>query len=244
MQPIDPVMTAHIRLLNRVSASFTGIDSNASPANAPVSYPFLWNASQLSWEQWNGSANNHIGRNVGEVLGVFEHTIVNTPEPLEQFESSAKIVNLDRLENLMSQLDSPKWQAPLPPIDQNKAAKGNNLFARNCAFCHGVRDENGQFPMTAPNPLGKQFIKINMIALDKIGTDPMMAMNFVNPALNVDPGAVIRKFLPAEYQDAAEVPRWGRVVDPGQECHWQAVSSFQAAAGSATAIGVSGIPSS
>jgi mono/diheme cytochrome c family protein len=127
-------------ILNRVSASFTGIDSNASPANAPVSYPFLWNASQLSWVQWNGSANNHIGRNVGEVLGVFGHTIVNTPEPLEQFESSAKIVNLDRLENLMSQLDSPKWQAPLPPIDQDKAAKGNSLFARNCAFCHGVRD--------------------------------------------------------------------------------------------------------
>ena len=194
-------------ILNRVSASFTGLDSNASPANAPVSYPFLWNTSQLSWVQWNGSANNHIGRNVGEVLGVFGHTIVNTQEPLDQFESSAKIVNLDRLENLMSQLDSPKWQAPLPPIDQDKAVKGKNLFARNCAFCHGVRDENGQFPMTAPNPLGKQFIKINMIALDKIGTDPMMAMNFVNPALNVDPGAVIRKFLPPEYQDAAEVPR-------------------------------------
>jgi hypothetical protein len=194
-------------ILNRVSASFTGIDSNASPANAPVSYPFLWNASQLSWVQWNGSANNHIGRNVGEVLGVFGHTIVNTPQPLDQFKSSAKIVNLDRLENLMSQLDSPKWQTPLPPIDQDKARKGKNLFAQNCAFCHGVRDANGQFPMTAPNPLGKQFIRINMIALDKIGTDPMMAMNFVDPALNVDPGAVIRNFLPPQYQNAAEVPR-------------------------------------
>ena len=35
----------------------------------------------------------------------------------------------------------------------------------------------------------------------------MMAMNFVNPALNVDPGAVIRKFLPPQYHNAAEVPR-------------------------------------
>ena len=31
-----------------------------------------------------------------------------------------------------------------------------------------------------------------------IGTDPLMAINFVNPALNVDPG-VLRSFLPDKY---------------------------------------------
>ena len=193
-------------ILNRVTASFTGIAGNATPANAPVSYPFLWNTSQLSWVQWNGSANNHIGRNVGEVSGVFAHTVVKTSDPGEMFRSSAKIMNLDRLENLMSKLDSPKWQVPLPPIDQNKVAKGEALFAGNCVFCHGIRDEDGQFPMTDPNPLGKRFIKVNMIALNSIGTDPLMAMNFVNPALNVDPG-VVRSFLPDKYQNAAKVPR-------------------------------------
>ena len=193
-------------ILNRVTASFTGIASNATPANAPVSYPFLWNTSQLSWVQWNGSANNHIGRNVGEVSGVFADTVVKTSDPAEMFRSSAKIMNLDRLENLMSRLDSPKWQVPLPPIDQDKAAKGKDLFAENCVFCHGIRDADGQFPMTDPNPLGKQFIKINMIKLNHIGTDPLMVMNFVNPALNVDPG-VVRSFLPNKYQNAAKVPR-------------------------------------
>jgi mono/diheme cytochrome c family protein len=193
-------------ILNRVTASFTEIEGNATPSNAPVSYPFLWNTSQLSWVQWNGSVNNHIARNVGEVSGVFAHTIVKTSDPGELFQSSARVMNLDRLENLMSQLDSPKWQAPLPPIDQDKAVKGKTLFAQNCVFCHGIRDENGQFPMTAPNPLGKQFIKINMIALKSIGTDPLMAMNFVIPTLNVDPG-VVRKFLPEKYQNAAKVPR-------------------------------------
>jgi hypothetical protein len=122
------------------------------------------------------------------------------------FRSSAKIINLDRLERLMSQLDSPKWQAPLPPINQDMAARGKAVFAQNCVFCHGIRDDNGQFPMTDPNPFGKQFIKINMIPLKSIGTDPLMAMNFVNPALNVDPG-VVRKFLPDKYQDAEKVPR-------------------------------------
>jgi hypothetical protein len=193
-------------ILNRVTASFTGIAGNATPANAPVSYPFLWNTSLLSWVQWNGSANNHIGRNVGEVSGVFADTVVKTSDSAEMFRSSAKIMNLDRLENLMSQLDSPRWQAPLPPIDQDKASKGKALFAENCVSCHGIRDERGQFPMTNPNPLGKKFIKINMIKLNHIGTDPLMVMNFVNPALNVDPG-VMRSFLPDEYQDAAKVPR-------------------------------------
>jgi hypothetical protein len=193
-------------ILNRVTSSFTGIASNSTPANAPVSYPYLWNTSQLSWVQWNGSANNHIGRNVGEVSGVFAHTVVKTSDPAEMFLSSAKIMNLDRLENLMSQLDSPKWQAPLPSIDQDRAAKGKILFAGNCVFCHSIRDNDGQFPMTDPNPVGKQFIKINMIALNSIGTDPLMAMNFVNPALNVDPG-VVRQFLPDKYQNEAKVPR-------------------------------------
>jgi mono/diheme cytochrome c family protein len=193
-------------ILNQVTTSFTGIASNSAPANAPVSYPYLWNTSQLSWVQWNGSANNHIGRNVGEVSGVFAHTVIKTSDPAEMFLSSAKIINLDRLENLMSQLDSPKWQAPLPPIDQGLAAKGKTLFAKNCVFCHGIRDDDGQFPMTKPNLVGKQFIKINMIALDRIGTDPLMAMNFVTPALNVDPG-VVRQFLPDKFQNEAKVPR-------------------------------------
>ena len=193
-------------ILNRVTASFTGIEDNATPANAPVSYPFLWNTSQLSWVQWNGSANNHIGRNVGEVSGVFAHTIVNTTNDDERFYSSAKIVNLDHLEQLMSKLDSPKWGAPLPAIDDAKAAKGKALYAANCVMCHSVRDEKGEFPMTDPNPLGKQFIQIHMTKLEKIGTDPLMAMNFVNPALNVDPG-VMRSYLPKQYQDADKTPK-------------------------------------
>ena len=60
--------------------------------------------------------------------------------------------------------------------------------------------------MTAPNAVDRQFVKTLMIPLQTIGTDPLMAMNFVNPALNVDPG-VVRSCLPAEYQDQERVPR-------------------------------------
>ncbi|RLA09607.1 MAG: hypothetical protein DRR11_05800 [Gammaproteobacteria bacterium] len=60
--------------------------------------------------------------------------------------------NYDGLATAYGRLDSPKWQAPLPPIDQDKAAKGKALFAGLCVSCHGIRDEDGQFPMTNPNP--------------------------------------------------------------------------------------------
>ena len=193
-------------ILNRVTASFTGIPANATPANAPVSYPFLWNTSKLSWVQWNGSANNHIGRNVGEVSGVFAHTIVNTQDDTKRFDSSARIMNLFHLEELMAELDSPKWGDPLPAIDEAKAEKGEALYASNCLGCHSIRDAEGNFPMTPPNPVGAQFIDINMVALDKIGTDPLMAMNFVNPALNVDPG-IVRPYLPEPFKSADKVPR-------------------------------------
>jgi len=159
-------------ILNRVTASVTGIVENGTPANAPVSYPMLWNVSQMSWVQWNGSANNHIGRNVGEVSGVFAHTIVNTQDNAQRFSSSANIVNLAQLEQWIAQLDSPKWGAPLPAIDSGKAELGKSLFATNCVACHGIRDAQGNFPMTVANLLGKQFIDVTMVPLQGIGTDP------------------------------------------------------------------------
>jgi mono/diheme cytochrome c family protein len=194
-------------ILNRVTAEYTGIKDNAVPANAPTSYPFLWNTSQLSWVQWNGTANNHIARNVGEVLGVFAHTTVKTDDPGELFLSSVDILNLDRLEQLMSKLKSPNWAAPLPPVDKDKAALGEELYAGHCAICHSVRDGSGNFPMTDPDPVfGAQFIEIKMISLDRIGTDPLMAMNFVNPAFDVDPG-IMRSFLSEEDKIKPEVSR-------------------------------------
>ena len=43
--------------------------------NAPVSYPFLWDIVQSDYVQWNGLASNGgvgpLGRNTGEVIGVF-----------------------------------------------------------------------------------------------------------------------------------------------------------------------------
>jgi len=74
-------------IMNEVAETFAQAPNNHSAANAPVSYPFLWDTPQHDHVQWNGSAENKdlallkpivgtahvgaLGRNVGEVLGVF-----------------------------------------------------------------------------------------------------------------------------------------------------------------------------
>ena len=63
-------------IFNRVSSIDLGIPENSRSPDAPVSYPFLWGTSFQTRVQWNGVAENtndieRLGRNVGEVLGVF-----------------------------------------------------------------------------------------------------------------------------------------------------------------------------
>ena len=44
--------------------------ANYRVANAPVSYPHLWDIWKFDWVQWNGSAMQPMARNIGEALGV------------------------------------------------------------------------------------------------------------------------------------------------------------------------------
>jgi hypothetical protein len=86
-------------ILNRICATGLEIPDNQRMANAPVSFPFLWSTPQLDWVQYNGSVGSPIARNMGEVLGVFAHLkVTGTPET-GQFNSTARLENLDRLEH-------------------------------------------------------------------------------------------------------------------------------------------------
>lgn len=167
-------------ILNQICEAALEIPSNHSQSNAPVSFPFLWDAPHLDWVQWNSSVDIPIARNVGEVLGVFAHVkLTGTPE-LGQFSSTAKIDYLHRLETLLTRLHSPAWPAKeLGEIDRDKAAAGKALFAKNCAHCHGMQDDRGNFEMTEPNAFGRTFIRTTSVPFNVIGTDPQMALNFV-----------------------------------------------------------------
>jgi len=63
-------------IFNRVAGRDLNIVGNFKIADAPVSYPFVWNASRQDHTQWNGIVPNGLfiqalARNSGEVLGVF-----------------------------------------------------------------------------------------------------------------------------------------------------------------------------
>ena len=110
-------------------------DQIFNPPNAPVSYPFLWDITRSDYVQWNGLASNAgagpLGRNAGEVLGVFgildwqkderwstvltgfslSALLSGQSNKKEQiyFKSSIDLFNLQRLESHLDSLTSPEW---------------------------------------------------------------------------------------------------------------------------------------
>jgi mono/diheme cytochrome c family protein len=124
------------------------IKKNIQLADAPVRYPFLWNAPLQDETQWSGFADNGndllaLSRNLGEVFGVFgvfqpkrEGLIVNFLN-----NNSANFDGLDRNEQLVRQIGPPKWPWL---IDTNLAAQGEAIYERptaqgGCADCHGIK---------------------------------------------------------------------------------------------------------
>jgi hypothetical protein len=140
-------------IFNRVTGLDLGsppsllITDNIMAADAPVRYPFLWNAPVQDLTQWPGFADNGndtlaLGRNLGEVFGVFgvfqpkrEGFVINFLN-----NNSANFNGLDALENLIKQIGPPKWPWP---IDTALADQGQAIYQRHtdqggCADCHGI----------------------------------------------------------------------------------------------------------
>jgi len=132
-------------IFNRVAGLDLTMPDNVKLADAPVSYPFLWNASKQDKTQWNGGVPNGLfihalGRNTGEVFGVFADFKPARLGPLPIFDyksvNSVNFRNLQLLEEKIASLKSPKWPFA---IDKDLAAKGADLFNTNCAGCHGEK---------------------------------------------------------------------------------------------------------
>ncbi len=159
--------------------------------DAPVSYPFLWDITHSDYVQWNGLANNAgvgpLGRNAGEVIGVFGildwtdkkpgfsiSAFITGQEKKQRqvdFTSSIDLINLQRLESQLKSLTSPQWpEEILGKIDYQKAARGKPLYAQYCQACHEVIDRTAW----------DRIVIAKMSSLENIGTDPAMADNSVN----------------------------------------------------------------
>lgn len=164
-------------IFNRLSGLDIGttpdrvIPGNIHLADAPVRYPFLWNAPVQDKTQWPGFAPNGndlfgLIRNIGEVYGVFG---VFHPKPQPGWVggvnyvdpntvNSANFTGLDRVEQMSRRIGQPVWPWG---VDQTLADQGKSLFNRrdkngqSCAKCHGVvKIDNGPLlPVTWKTPL-------------------------------------------------------------------------------------------
>lgn len=131
------------RIANIVFGYDLDVPENFRKADAPASYPFLWDIWRFDWVQYTGFTNQAMARNVGESLGVLAPLkLVNDEGKLlrgEEFGQS--IVDVDGLhcaEGLLRKLEPPKWpEEILGNIDTRKATHGMQLFAENCQRCHG-----------------------------------------------------------------------------------------------------------
>lgn len=167
---VDAVGRIYNQVLRAVHAS-----SFLKP-DAPVSYPFLWDASHHDYVQWPGLTPNAgpgaLGRNAGEVIGVFgEINVIKQTSKLTKllgYSSSVQSKNLVSFEQWLFALKSPQWpQDILPKINQASADKGKAIYLNQCVSCHRTTNRDD------PNRL----VYAQMYGLDVVGTDPKELTN-------------------------------------------------------------------
>jgi hypothetical protein len=164
--PTPPWGPARLDAVGMIFNRLTGLDLGPPPtflipdnikrADAPVRYPFLWNAPIQDKTQWPGFADNGsdilgLARNVGEVYGVFgvfqpEQELIFFIDYLNN--NSANFDGLAKLEDLLKQIGPPKWPWL---VDTNLAAQGKTIFERTtaqggCVECHGIKPGTVRFP--------------------------------------------------------------------------------------------------
>lgn len=144
-------LDAQGHILNKLALTTRVPQKKDILADAPASYPFVWNTSQQTKIQWNGIATNKarirffgldtdlgaLIRNTSEVIGVFAHIETDKGKAWRGYSSSARVVALIELERKLATLQSPQWPADLlGALDTTKVAAGKVLFVQKCSECH------------------------------------------------------------------------------------------------------------
>lgn len=137
---------------------------NTAPLTAPASFPYSWGMQRTAWFHWIGNTNSVLQRNIGEALGLGASF-----DPVT-FESTIHFDNLYKMEQFAYKITPPVWPEELfGKIDQDKAARGQQLFNQHCAGCH-----EAYVPLSAdPN-----LLEYKMLPLEVIRTDPNEARNW------------------------------------------------------------------
>lgn len=162
--------------------------SNYRVANAPVSYPQLWDIWKFDWVQWNGSAMQPMARNIGEALGVgatlqlFDEHGAALPAA-ERYPSSVRLHDLYVLEETLKKLQPPTWPEDVfGKVDIALASQGRALFSENCAYCHAP-DPKPRDERLAPTRDPEWRMRIVPTRL--VGTDPTTANNIADHRFDI-----------------------------------------------------------
>ncbi|MEQ8313308.1 MAG: di-heme-cytochrome C peroxidase [Gammaproteobacteria bacterium] len=161
--------------------------NNYKPVTAPVSYPPVWDIWKFDWVQYSASVAQPMARNLGESLGVgASFSFFSTsglPTGIEfRYETTTRIDELHKIEETLRKLRPPIWDEEyLPEIDEEKAMRGGIEFIRTCQRCHGPHPwGERQKAIEMPGKTAEQpHWRLYQIPVDKIGTDPNAAENFV-----------------------------------------------------------------
>ncbi|MHC0067056.1 di-heme-cytochrome C peroxidase [Nostoc sp. UIC 10890] len=202
---VGPGRMDALRLIhNQVQSRWLDIPQNWVAPIAPVKPSFVWNIPQSAWAQWSGVLFDPILRNQGESLGVFARMDLTSETPkLGLFDSTVDLKGQIASEALLRRLAPPQWpEGVLGKIDREKAAKGAQLFAQNCAGCHSSWPHR----WSEPKKQGKRFIENAIVSVDVIGTDPGQ---FSSPQFESNPTVKtgrMSEYLPAPDTGAAIAP--------------------------------------
>jgi hypothetical protein len=163
---------------------------NRVAISAPVNFPHIWDTSWFEWVQYDASIGQPMVRNAGEAMGVLARVNLSNPaRPL--YNSSLPIKHLAEMEDLLAGkedpftargfkgLQSPKWPADVLGEITGDVARGKALYQAHCQKCHLPPTDSADFwepsLWTPPNEAGQRYLKLPIIPLDVIGTDPAQA---------------------------------------------------------------------
>ena len=110
---------------NVVFGGALGIEENLQDLISPVSYPHLWDAGYTDRVQWNGFNHNggygRLGRNVGQVTGVWTDIDMSRTGPLVAYPSTVRVAGMVDTEEQLRKLRSPAWPEKIfGPLDPDR----------------------------------------------------------------------------------------------------------------------------
>lgn len=177
-------------IFNKVALLAGAPQQNPNPADAPVSYPFIWDIYRQDFLQYNGIAQTSrlnlgggrfldygaLGRNAGEVIGVFGDVKVEKNAGIGGFPNLIQAESLNSLEETLRKLTPKPWPASFGAIDEGKRAAGEALYGKMCLGCHTIE------------PAGTSIYKVKFQPQNNPtnpnNTDPRMACNAITYEAN------------------------------------------------------------